>query len=120
MVTRECTGVTAAALMVDRSTFEAVGGFPEDFPLDYNDVGFCLAVRRSGRRILWTPDASWFHFEGRTRERGPRDDEWAKLRAQWAAELDHDPYHHPELEVRRPDRMERVGMPFDSATHSGA
>ena len=120
MVTRECTGVTAAALMVDRSTFDAVGGFPEDFPLDYNDVGFCLAVRRSGRRILWTPDASWFHFEGRTRERGPREDEWAKLRAQWGAELDRDPYHHPELEVRRPDRMERVGMPFDSAAHSDA
>ncbi len=120
MVTRECTGVTAAALMVDRSTFEAVGGFPEDFPLDYNDVAFCLAVRRSGRRILWTPDASWFHFEGRTRERGPRDDEWAKLRAQWGAELDHDPYHHPDLEVRRPDRLERVGMPPDSAAHASA
>lgn len=120
MVARECSGVTAAALMVDRATFDAVGGFPEDFPLDYNDVAFCLAVRRSGRRIVWTPDASWFHFEGRTRQRGPREDEWARLRAQWGPELDRDPYHHPELEVRRGDRLERVGFPPDSAPHAGS
>ncbi|MFZ4718041.1 MAG: glycosyltransferase [Ilumatobacteraceae bacterium] len=118
MVTRECSGVTAAALMVDRATFVDVGGFPEDFPLDYNDVAFCLAVRRSGRRILWTPDAAWFHFEGRTRQRGPREDEWARLRAQWGPQLDVDPYHHPELEVRRGDRLERVGRPADSAAHA--
>jgi len=119
-VARECSGVTAAALMVDRATFDEVGGFPEDFPLDYNDVAFCLAVRRTGRRILWSPDATWYHFEGRTRERGPRPDEWARLRSQWGDELDNDPYHHPDLEVRRPDRWERLGMPPDSAPHSGA
>lgn len=120
MVTRECSGVTAAALMVDRATFDAVGGFPEDFPLDYNDVAFCLAVRRSGRRILWTPEAAWFHFEGRTRQRGPREDEWARLRGQWGPQLDVDPYHHPDLEVRRGDRLERVGLPADSAPHASA
>ncbi len=111
---RECSGVTAAALMVDRDTFDSVGGFPMEFPLDYNDVGFCLAVRRTGRRIIWTPDAVWYHFEGRTRTRGPRPDEWARMVALWGHELTHDPYHHPLLEARRDDWSERVGMPPNS------
>jgi GT2 family glycosyltransferase len=114
VVARECSGVTAAALMVDRATFVSVGGFPTDFPLDYNDVAFCLAVRRTGRRIIWTPDASWHHFEGRTRVRGPRDDEFARLVGQWGHELAHDPYHHPLLEVRRDDWRERTGLPPNS------
>ncbi len=111
MLARECSGVTAAALMVDRGTFDSVGGFPMDFPLDFNDIGFCLAVRRTGRRIIWTPDAVWHHFEGRSRTRGPRPDEFTRLVAQWGHELVNDPYYHPLLEVRRGDWSERAGMP---------
>jgi hypothetical protein len=82
-----------------------------DFPLDFNDIGFCLAVRRTGRRIIWTPDAVWHHFEGRSRTRGPRPDEFTRLVAQWGNELVNDPYYHPLLEVRRGDWSERAGMP---------
>lgn len=105
--TRECSGVTAAAVLTDRSTFDEVGGFPVDFPLDFNDVAFCLAVRAAGHRIVWTPHATWHHFEGRTRERGPRADEYAGLHARWGTALDVDPYYHPDLEPRRADWLER-------------
>jgi GT2 family glycosyltransferase len=105
--TRECTGVTAAALMVERSTFDEVGGFPLEFPLDFNDVWFSLAVRAAGHRVVWTPHATWFHFEGRTRERGPRPDEYAALHERWGDALDVDPYYHPDLEPRRADWLER-------------
>lgn len=104
---RECSGVTAAAVMIDRATFDEVSGFPLEFPLDFNDVWFSLAVRTAGHRIIWTPHATWFHFEGRTRERGPRADEYAALHDRWGDALDADPYYHPALESRRADWLER-------------
>lgn len=105
--TRECSGVTAAALMVERSVFDEVGGFPLDFPLDFNDVWFSLAIGEAGHRVVWTPHATWFHFEGRTRDRGPRADEYAALHDRWGRALDVDPYYHPDLEPRRADWLER-------------
>jgi glycosyltransferase involved in cell wall biosynthesis len=118
-VARECSGVTAAALLVHRDTFHEMGGFPTEFPLDYNDIHFCLSIRRSGRRIIWTPDAVWYHFEGRTRARGPHRAETDLLLARWGHELTHDPYHHPLLEVRRDDWRERVGMPPNADEYPG-
>jgi len=110
--TRECSGVTAAAVLTDRATFDEVGGIPVGFPLDFNDVAFCLAVRAAGHRIVWTPHATWHHFEGRTRERGPRPDEYAALHARWGSALDIDPYYHPALEPRRADWLERPASRF--------
>lgn len=105
-VTRECIGVTAAAAMTDRDTFDRVGGFPEDLPLDFNDVAYSLRVHDLGRRCLWTPQARWFHFEGRTRQRGPRDDEFAYITSRWGDVFDDDPYYNPNLAPRRADWVE--------------
>jgi hypothetical protein len=103
---RECIGVTAAAAMTDRDTFERVGGFPEDLPLDFNDVEFSLRVFALGRRCVWTPQARWYHFEGRTRQRGPRDDEVGKISERWRHILADDPYYNPNLAPRRGDWLE--------------
>ncbi len=54
-VERECSGVTAACALVRRDDFEAVGGFTTELPMNYNDVDFCLKVRATGRRIIWSP-----------------------------------------------------------------
>ncbi len=42
--------VTGAAMLVDRALFEAVGGFSESLPLNYNDIDFCLQALRLGVR----------------------------------------------------------------------
>lgn len=102
-VERECSGVTAAAALVDRSAFEQVGGFAEAFPLNYNDVDFSLKIRAAGYRILWTPNASWFHFESRTRESVLLPDEFALLDQRWHHEINHDPYYNANLAIDRHD-----------------
>ena len=102
-VERECSGVTAAAALVDRSAFEQVGGFAEAFPLNYNDVDFSLKIRAAGYRILWTPNASWFHFESRTRESVLLPDELALLDQRWHHEINHDPYYNANLAIDRHD-----------------
>jgi glycosyltransferase involved in cell wall biosynthesis len=102
-VERECSGVTAAAALVDRGVFEQVGGFSTDFPLNYNDVDFSLKIRAADHRIIWTPMASWFHFESRTRENVVLAAELKLLDERWHHEIRNDPYYSPNLAIDRHD-----------------
>lgn len=109
-VEREVSGVTAAALMTKREVFGAAGGFPDDLPLHFNDVDFCLAVRALGLRILWTPHASWYHFEGKSRSRGATLEEWNRVARRWWPDgQPHDPYSNPNLTPKRDDWLELPG-----------
>jgi len=53
---RNYSAVTAACLMSRREVFDQAGGFDETFPIDFNDVDYCLRVRRAGYRIVADPD----------------------------------------------------------------
>lgn len=108
-IERECAGVTAAALMTTRAVFDAVGGFPEDLPLHFNDVDFSLSVRETGRRILWTPHACWYHFEGRSRDRGASMEEWSRVARRFPGGEPVDPYANPNLVPKRSDWLELPG-----------
>ena len=44
-INREVTALTGACIAVTRTTFEEVGGFTEELPVNYNDVDFCLKLR---------------------------------------------------------------------------
>lgn len=102
-VVHEVSAVTAACLAVSRKNFEAVGGFDESFAVDFNDVDFCLRLRRAGLRNLWTPHATVVHVESASRlgRIGRRSAQFraeaAKFTARWQAELLNDPYFHPAL-----------------------
>jgi GT2 family glycosyltransferase len=102
-VDREVSGVTAACALVRASVFDEVGGLSREFPVNYNDVDFCLKVRRAGYRIVYTPHAALYHFESQTRRNVVTADDQARIRARWAYELDHDPYHNPNLVPGRDD-----------------
>lgn len=88
------SAVTAACLMVRRDVFEAVGGFDERFPVNYNDVDLCLRVRSAGLRVVYTPYARLYHFESSTRvNQGVQPKEERLLRERWGDLLSNDPYY---------------------------
>ncbi len=60
--------VTAAAMMIRRSVFEDLGGFDEDFPINYNDVDFCLRAYKRGYRTVVYNTIRLNHREGSSRE----------------------------------------------------
>jgi GT2 family glycosyltransferase len=98
VVTRNCSAVTAACLMTRREVFDEAGGLDENLPVDFNDVDFCLRVRRAGYRIVFTPYARLYHHESASfgrRLQNPR--ELALMRERWGSALDHDPYYNPNL-----------------------
>jgi GT2 family glycosyltransferase len=49
------------AMLVTRACYAAVGGYPEDIAVYYEDVDFCLAARSRGFALLIVPAASVLH-----------------------------------------------------------
>ncbi|OGW44693.1 MAG: hypothetical protein A2132_05315 [Nitrospirae bacterium RBG_16_43_11] len=97
-VARNSSAVTAACMLTRRSSFEEVGGFDEeDLSEAYNDVDYCLKLREKGYRIVFTPYAILYHYEGRSRgRRVPVNNEHA-FRKKWG-NIRVDPYFNPNLE----------------------
>jgi len=93
----EVSAVTGACMLVRRSVFEEVGGFDENLPRAYNDVDFCLKVRKAGHRQLYTPWAEMKHHESVSRGIDTMDNPFFKAATQyilkkWPVEIQEDPY----------------------------
>ena len=58
---RGVSAVVGANLLVRRAAFDDVGGLDTSFPVAYNDIDFCLKLRRAGWRILYVPDGVLLH-----------------------------------------------------------
>ena len=54
-LTRDYSAITGACMMTRRSVFEELGGFDEEFPIDYNDVDLCLRARERGMLVVYEP-----------------------------------------------------------------
>ncbi|MEL6234535.1 MAG: glycosyltransferase family 2 protein [Pseudomonadota bacterium] len=79
------SAVTAAAMLIDRACWEALGGMDaETFAVAYNDVDFCLRAEAAGFATLWTPHATLIHHESATRRIAGAADR-ARFRAEKAA-----------------------------------
>lgn len=96
---RNYSAVTAAAMLVRMSAFDAVGGFDTAFARDFNDVDFCLRVRDAGLRVAWTPYAHFTHYEGASIVRRLPDAHEAQLFAdRWAQRYQVDPHYSAALD----------------------
>ena len=101
-VIREFSAVTGACVMTRRSVFDEVGGFDEAFRTDFNDIDYCLRARERGYRVVFTPVAELYHFEGASfgsRERIVNMHEVSLFASRWAAIIANDPYYSPHLTV---------------------
>src|SRR5579885_351853 len=66
-MTREVSAVTGACFALRRSVWDELGGFDRNFPVNYNDVDFCLRARQRGYRVLIETRAVLTHKECQTR-----------------------------------------------------
>ena len=99
---QDVSAVTAACLLVKRSVYEEVGGLEEEFQVAFNDVDFCLKVRKAGYLIVYDADVKLFHYESKSRgyEDTPEKEarfeaEKKKFQAKWPEILKNgDPYYN--------------------------
>ena len=104
--THNMSAVTAACLMIKKSTFEQVGGFAEEFRITYNDVDLCLRLLEKGYRNVYLPEVQLVHYEsislGRPEQKKKRDTtEFDKAKAlfkkTWQKYITHDPAVNPNI-----------------------
>ena len=63
------SAVTGACMMTKKSIFNAVGGFDPIFPLNYNDVDYCLKLFEKGYYSIYYP-VEMYHYEGVSKKGG--------------------------------------------------
>ena len=71
--------VSGACLMMDRHSFEAVGGFDENYFLHVEDIDLCKRSREAGGDVCFVPSASVMHY-GSTSQVSRQKVEWEKLK----------------------------------------
>ncbi len=98
MVMRNYSAVTGALMAIRTSAFARVGGFDTTFPIDFNDVDFCLQLARAGLRAVYTPFATLRHFESRSARRFAADPlDRDRFLIRWRDVVARDPYYNKGL-----------------------
>jgi len=99
--TREVLAVTGACFAIERTKFEAAGGFEEEhLPVDLNDIDLCLRIAGKGWTNLCVHDATLIHVQSASRgiDRNPFElyrRERSYFTTQWTEAMRDDPYFHP-------------------------
>lgn len=69
--TRSVPCLHGAALMIPRSTMEAVGGLDEQLPLYLEDLDLCARIAEMGKLLYYEPSAVVVHYGGKSSELSP-------------------------------------------------
>ncbi len=88
---RAAWAVTGACLAVSRANWDRVGGFSAEFPVNYNDVDFCLKLAEEGLVNVMLAGVLLHHFETRTRPRQLASTEVEAIQRRWYHRLGPDP-----------------------------
>lgn len=108
---QDYSAVTAACLMTKKSVFEEVGGMDPDLQVAYNDIDYCLKVRKTGRLVVYNPFAMLHHYEYKSRGTENTVEKLARYHREvdlfttrWADLISAgDPYYNPNLTRRYQD-----------------
>lgn len=108
---QDLSAVTAACLMVRRSVFDEVEGLNEEFKVAFNDIDFCLKVRKAGYLVVYNPYAQFYHYESKSRGQEDSADKVARFQQEiglfgerWGELLENgDPYYNPNLTLDKAD-----------------
>ncbi|MBP3544665.1 MAG: glycosyltransferase family 2 protein, partial [Lachnospiraceae bacterium] len=111
MCQQNYSAVTAACMLTRTEDFRSVGGLTEELSVAFNDIDYCMKLRKKGKLIVYNPYAEAHHYESKSR--GAEDTPEKKLRfhreilwfgERWQKILDEgDPYYNPNLTLDRAD-----------------
>lgn len=102
----EVSAVTAACLVVRKDVYLEVGGLDDSLKVAFNDVDFCLKVRKAGYTNLFTPFATLYHHESISRgyedtpEKQKRfNHEVEIMQGRWEGALTSDPFYNSNFNL---------------------
>ncbi len=122
---QEIGAVTGACLLTRKAVYDRLGGLDADhLKVAFNDIDYCLKVRKAGLNVIYEPRALLIHHESASRgldmmdaEKAARlDREAAVMKARWGSWVEEDPYYSPNMAraglIFRPAFPPRVDKPW--------
>ncbi|MGN1299287.1 MAG: glycosyltransferase [Candidatus Scatovivens sp.] len=108
------SAVTGACMMCKKSIYYEVNFMNEDLSVAFNDVDFCMKIRKLNKLIIYTPFVELIHYESKTRgeENTPAkierfNDEIDRFTSIWKNELkEGDPYYNKNLDLKNENQYQ--------------
>ena len=108
---QDYSAVTAACLMTKASIFNEVNGLTAELRVAFNDIDYCMKVRKENYLVVYNPYIELYHYESKSRglEDTPEkierfNSEIDYFKEKWNDELEKgDPYYNPNLTLDRHD-----------------
>lgn len=107
IIQQNLNAVTAACMLTKKEVYEKVNGFEEELAVAFNDIDFCLKVRKAGYLIVYDPEALLYHHESISRgkedtleKRNRFEGEVDYMAKKWKDVLEKgDEYYNPNLSL---------------------
>lgn len=126
MCAQDYSAVTAACMMTKVAVFREVGGFTEELAVAFNDIDYCMKVRKTGKLVVYAPYAKLYHYESKSRGLEDTPEKVARFNREvaifarrWPTILEKgDPYYNPNLTLRKSNfalrdlLKEKIGEPY--------
>ena len=126
MCGQDYSAVTAACMMTKASVFNQIGGFSEELAVAFNDIDYCMKVRKAGFLVVYAPYALMYHYESKSRGLEDTPEKVARFNREigifarrWPDILAQgDPYYNPNLTLRKSNfalrdlLKEKIGEPY--------
>ncbi len=108
---QDYSAVTAACMMVRKDVYEEVGGLSEELAVAFNDIDFCMKIRRAGYWVVYNPYAELYHYESKSRGQEDTPEKVARFQKEintfsnrWPEILEKgDPLYNPNLTLDSQD-----------------
>ena len=108
---QDYSAVTAACMMTKKALFQKVKGFDEKFQVAFNDIDYCMKVRKEEKLVVFTPYAQLYHYESKSRgkeETAAQMERFAgevhRFEKKWLEILKKgDPYYNKNLTLKKGD-----------------
>ena len=106
-ITQNMSAVTAACIMTRREIYEEVNFMNEELAVAFNDIDFCMKIRKAGYLIIYNPRVELWHYESKSRgeENTPEkvirfNNDIETFKKYWNKELEQgDPYYNKNLRL---------------------
>ena len=111
------SAITGACLAVEKNKFFQINGFDSiNLEVAFNDVDFCLRLMEQGYKNLFTPEATLYHHESKSRGQEDTPDKKQRFEREinymlerWSKSLLSDPNYNPNLSL---DWQEQFHLAF--------
>jgi GT2 family glycosyltransferase len=108
------SAVTAACLMIEKKKYLEVNGLEEKLKVAFNDVDFCLKLRKAGYHNVFLPMVELYHYESKSRGLDDNPEKYQRflfeneyMHKKWDDIIKNDPFYNPNYSLEKAYKLDK-------------